>query len=173
MRIADLSDKRVAVWGFGREGRAALVAIGTQHPHLPLSLYCDQTEVACARALHPAIRVETCEPDAAMLSAHDVVVKSPGISGYKPAIIAAQKCGTIITSGTALWFAEHPDARVVAITGTKGKSTTSAMLAHLLRRLGVRTATGWKYWTAVAGAASAAGAVLGGGTVEFSNWRGR
>ncbi|MDQ6648478.1 MAG: UDP-N-acetylmuramoyl-L-alanine--D-glutamate ligase, partial [Pseudomonadota bacterium] len=43
-------------------------------------------------------------------------------------------------SGTALWFAENPDARVIGVTGTKGKSTTSAMLAHLARSLGVRTA---------------------------------
>ncbi|ULU27140.1 UDP-N-acetylmuramoyl-L-alanine--D-glutamate ligase [Dyella terrae] len=45
-----------------------------------------------------------------------------------------------MTSGTALWFAEKPDARVVAVTGTKGKSTTTALLAHLARSLGVRTA---------------------------------
>ena len=48
--------------------------------------------------------------------------------------------GTRFTSGTALWFAERPDARVIGITGTKGKSTASAMTAHLARALGVRTA---------------------------------
>jgi UDP-N-acetylmuramoylalanine--D-glutamate ligase len=51
----------------------------------------------------------------------------------------------VFTSGTALWFGEHvvegqPAARVVAVTGTKGKSTTTALLAHLARSLGVRTA---------------------------------
>jgi UDP-N-acetylmuramoylalanine--D-glutamate ligase len=46
----------------------------------------------------------------------------------------------LFTSGTALWFAENPDARVVAITGTKGKSTTTAFVAHLARALDVRTA---------------------------------
>jgi UDP-N-acetylmuramoyl-L-alanine---L-glutamate ligase len=68
------------------------------------------------------------------------VVKSPGISAYKPALVAARVAGIRITSGTALWFAEQPDARVVAVTGTKGKSTTTALLAHLARSLGVRTA---------------------------------
>ena len=48
--------------------------------------------------------------------------------------------GTRFTSATALWFAENPDARVIAVTGTKGKSTTSALIAHLLRGLGRRTA---------------------------------
>jgi UDP-N-acetylmuramoylalanine-D-glutamate ligase len=73
-----------------------------------------------------------------------VVVKSPGISAYKPAMLAAQAHGTQFTSGTALWFGEQLDqgsgARVVAVTGTKGKSTTSALIAHLARALGVRTA---------------------------------
>ena len=69
-----------------------------------------------------------------------MVVKSPGISAYKPSIIEAKAHGTSFTSGTALWFAENPDARVIAVTGTKGKSTTSAMLAHLARSVGVRTA---------------------------------
>jgi UDP-N-acetylmuramoylalanine--D-glutamate ligase len=79
-------------------------------------------------------------PDADALVAFDVVVKSPGISIYKPEIAAAQARGTVFTSGTALWFAENPDARVIAVTGTKGKSTTAALAAHLTRALGVRTA---------------------------------
>ena len=84
--------------------------------------------------------VRTEPPDAEMLSSHDIVIKSPGISAYKPEILAARERGTRFTSGTALWFGENPDARVVAITGTKGKSTTTALIAHLARALRVRTA---------------------------------
>ncbi|MGN6740712.1 UDP-N-acetylmuramoyl-L-alanine--D-glutamate ligase [Dyella sp.] len=140
MRIADLANQRVAVWGFGREGRAAITAIRAQLPSLPLALYCSEGEVEAARAFDPALAVFGHEPDAVVLSAYDVVVKSPGISIYKPAVTTAQAQGTLFTSGTALWFSEHPDARVVAVTGTKGKSTTTALIAHLARSLGVRTA---------------------------------
>src|SRR4029079_572507 len=38
------------------------------------------------------------------------------------------------------WFAEHPRARTICVTGTKGKSTVSALIAHLLRRGGTRVA---------------------------------
>jgi UDP-N-acetylmuramoylalanine--D-glutamate ligase len=145
VRIADLANQCVAVWGFGREGRAAIHAIRAQLPDLPLALYCSEGEVDAALAFDPALAVFGHEPDAVALAAYDVVVKSPGISIYKPAVTTAQAQGTMFTSGTALWFAEHavvkqPDARVVAITGTKGKSTTTALLAHLARSLGVRTA---------------------------------
>ncbi|WP_424683855.1 UDP-N-acetylmuramoyl-L-alanine--D-glutamate ligase [Frateuria sp. YIM B11624] len=140
MRIAELAGQRVAIWGFGREGRAAIAALRARLPQLPLTLFCGAAEVAAAQAFDPALRVRGEEPDAAALGGFDVVVKSPGISAYKPALLAAQAGGTRFTSGTALWFAEQPQAPVVAVTGTKGKSTTTALIAHLARALGVRTA---------------------------------
>lgn len=140
MRVAELAGKRVAVWGFGREGRAAIRAIHAALPQLPLALYCRADEAAAAREFDAALTVYDQEPGSVALCAYDVVVKSPGISIYKPAVVTAQAHGTVFTSGTALWFGENPDARVIAITGTKGKSTTTAFIAHLARSLGVRTA---------------------------------
>ena len=145
MHLAELATRRVAIWGFGREGRAVIAALRARQPQPPLTLLCSPAEVASARAFDAALQVIAGEPDAATLSQFDVVVKSPGISAYTPALLAAQAQGTRFTSGTALWFGERsfekqPDARVIAVTGTKGKSTTSAMLAHLARALGVRTA---------------------------------
>jgi UDP-N-acetylmuramoylalanine--D-glutamate ligase len=140
MRIAELAGKRVAVWGFGREGRAAIGAIRARLPQLPLALYCSEGEAEAARAFDATLTVYGQEPGSVALCAYDVVVKSPGISAYKSAVTTAQAQGTVFTSGTALWFAENPDARVIAVTGTKGKSTTTAFIAHLARALGVRTA---------------------------------
>lgn len=140
MRIAELAGKRVAIWGFGREGRAAIRALRHRLPDLPLALYCSEAEATDAQQFDAALTVYPTEPNAVALSAYDIVVKSPGISAYKPAIVTAQAQGTRFTSGTALWFAENPQARVIAVTGTKGKSTTTALIAHLARALGVRTA---------------------------------
>ena len=149
--IASLAGRRVALWGWGREGRAAYAALraarlpaaapggaGTYPP--ALALFCSQEEAVEARALgDPALRVET-EATAERLSAFDVVIKSPGISPYRDEALAAAGRGTRFIGGTALWFAAHGGARTVCVTGTKGKSTTSALLAHLLRAAGHRTA---------------------------------
>jgi len=140
MRITDLIGRRVAIWGFGREGRAAVHALRLRCGEQHFTLFCSAAEVDAARAFDSALEVIAGEPDAATLARFDVVVKSPGISAYKPALLAAQAQGTQFTSGTALWFGENPHARVIAVTGTKGKSTTSALIAHLARALGVRTA---------------------------------
>jgi UDP-N-acetylmuramoylalanine--D-glutamate ligase len=141
MRFAELEHADVAVWGYGREGRSVLAAMRRRFPDKPLTLYCGRDEVEATRSQGDArLRVIGDAPDADALSAHDVVIKSPGISAYKPEILAARERGARFTSGTALWFAENPDARVVAVTGTKGKSTTTALIAHLARALHVHTA---------------------------------
>ncbi|MBU6417149.1 MAG: UDP-N-acetylmuramoyl-L-alanine--D-glutamate ligase [Xanthomonadaceae bacterium] len=141
MRFAELEHADVAVWGYGREGRSVLAALRRRFPGKPLTLYCGRDEVEVAQSHGDAsLRVTGSAPDADALSAHDVVIKSPGISAYKPEILAAIEHGARFTSGTALWFGENPEARVVAVTGTKGKSTTTALVAHLARALQVRTA---------------------------------
>ncbi|UXI67279.1 UDP-N-acetylmuramoyl-L-alanine--D-glutamate ligase [Tahibacter amnicola] len=141
MRLADLAGKRVAVWGYGREGRAALAAIRRRLPEQRVTLLCSPHEAEQARPfLGDGVDYETTEPYGGLLWTFDVVVKSPGISAYLPAVVDARAAGVRFTSGTALWFAENPDARVIAVTGTKGKSTTSALVAHLLRHSGMRVA---------------------------------
>ncbi len=137
MQFAELEHANVAIWGYGREGRAVLAALRRRFPGKSLTLYCKPGEAA---AVPDHLHVIGAPPDAAALAAHDVVIKSPGISAYKPEILAAREHGTRFTSGTALWFGENPGARVVAVTGTKGKSTTTALIAQLARALGIRTA---------------------------------
>lgn len=140
MRISTLEGRRVALWGWGREGRAAYRAIRSRLPHAPLTLFCSADEAGDARSLgDAALEVET-DASAGRLSAFDVVVKSPGISAYKPEALIAAHEGTRFIGGTSLWFAERPDERTVCVTGTKGKSTTTALLAHLMRAGGHRTA---------------------------------
>lgn len=147
MRISQLEGRRVALWGWGREGRAAWRALRARESGeaRPLTVFCLAEEAAEIRTLDdPALSPET-EVTAERLSAFDIVIKSPGISPYRPEALAAAERGTRFIGGTALWFAEHAgDAGIAAgticVTGTKGKSTTTALLAHLLRAAGHRTA---------------------------------
>jgi len=130
----------VAIWGWGAEGRAAYRAVRHRLPALPLTLLCSAVEAADAASLgDAALRIES-RADGEQLAAFDVVIKSPGISPYREEVRAAQAAGTLFVGGTAIWFAENPHARTVCVTGTKGKSTCTALIAHLLRAAGHRTA---------------------------------
>lgn len=137
---------RVALWGWGREGKAAHACLRSGRAPFadfatqPLTLFCRESEVADAQALgDPLLQVET-DASGERLAAFDTVIKSPGISPYREPVAFARARGTRFIGGTALWFATHPQARSLCVTGTKGKSTSSALLAQLLRAAGRRTA---------------------------------
>lgn len=141
MRWSALEQGRLAVWGAGREGLAAVHALRRRWPTRPLALIAGAAEAAALRErLGAGIDVVTDAVDADFLARYDWVIKSPGISLYRPEIAAARARGVRFTSGSALWFAAHPEARTIAVTGTKGKSTTTALIAHLLRAAGLRVA---------------------------------
>ena len=150
MRISQLdaiakAGGRIALWGWGREGRAAYHAIRSRLPALPLTLFCNASEAGEARSIGDRWLCAGTDVTVEALSLHALVVKSPGISPYRPEVLAAAARGTQFIGGTALWFAEHADGKpvvgdVLCVTGTKGKSTTAALLAHLLRCAGKRTA---------------------------------
>jgi UDP-N-acetylmuramoyl-L-alanine---L-glutamate ligase len=140
MRISALEGARVALWGFGREGRAAWRVLRERHPQQPLTVFCPAAERAAVASLGDPLLQVAGDPDAAQLAAFDCVIKSPGISPYTPLAREASALGARFSSGTALWFGEALPGLKLAITGTKGKSTTSALIAHLLRRGGRRVA---------------------------------
>ncbi|HMB57966.1 MAG TPA: UDP-N-acetylmuramoyl-L-alanine--D-glutamate ligase [Arenimonas sp.] len=140
MQISELEDKKVAIWGYGREGRAALAALRWRLPRQPITVFCSDAEAPQLAAMEdPGLTIET-QVDGSKLAAFDIVIKSPGISPYTSPAVDAALQGTKFVGGTALWFAEHGDARTVCVTGTKGKSTVTALIAHLLRSGGHRTA---------------------------------
>ena len=145
VRIADLAGRRVALWGWGHEGKAAHAALRARLPGQPLTLFCGPDEAADAAALGDPLLALDHAATGERLAAFEVVVKSPGISPYRPEATFAAQRGTRFLGGTALWFAERADgdgaiANALCVTGTKGKSTTTALLAHLLRAAGLRTA---------------------------------
>ncbi len=130
MRAAELRGKRVAIWGFAREGRAALRFL-RERGFEPVVL--DDTAVATDAPL-----VSGRDAIGGAIGAFDVVVKSPGISLYDPLVLEAKGRGVRFTSLLNLWFAERPGYRTVCVTGTKGKSTTTALIAHILSGAGLQ-----------------------------------
>ena len=140
MRAADLGAARVAIWGLGREGRAAIQFLRAHHPELPL-LLLDDTASAPRPIEFDNIQCAFGE-DAVRraLEEVDVLVKSPGVSLYRPEIERARHDGVKVTSLLNLWFAENIGIRTICITGTKGKSTTASLIAHILGRLGRKVA---------------------------------
>jgi UDP-N-acetylmuramoyl-L-alanine---L-glutamate ligase len=138
MRAADLAKARVAVWGLGREGRAAIGFLRARYPTLPLMLLDDAESAQPAREFAHVESVFGRSAIARALDRVQVLIKSPGVSLYRPEIAMARRNGVQITSLLNLWFAEPSGITTICVTGTKGKSTTASLIAHILGRLGRR-----------------------------------
>ena len=128
---SDLRGRTVGVWGLGVEGRATirkLAALGVE-PVLvddrPPDGGVDGRQVMATGAFGF---------DA--LTRCDVVIKTPGISRYRTEVERLEAGGTPVVGALGLWLEEADLARVVCVTGTKGKSTTTSVAGHLLRGLG-------------------------------------
>ena len=131
MHVAELRGRRIAIWGYAREGRAALRFLRERDAALKITVL-DDGDAEDAEA--PLISGRSAI--AAAIGGFDVVVKSPGISLYDPLVLRAKAAGVCFTSLLNLWFADPPRCRTVCVTGTKGKSTTTALIAHVLRGVG-------------------------------------
>ena len=104
--IDKLTDKRILIFGYGREGKS------TENF---LNKFCKTSKTEVFEGKREEL------PDG-----FDYIIKSPGIPGDYP--------DEKFTSQTELFLEEFRD-RVVGITGTKGKSTTTSMMYEVLKAL--------------------------------------
>lgn len=130
--------RSVAIWGFGREGHAALTWMRERYPSADVAILNDGPLTDAPQGVRVLIGEEAAK--ALVGGQFEVVIKSPGVSLYRPEIGAARKNGVRFTSGVNLWFRDNPGASTIAVTGTKGKSTTSRLIHHMLTRAGLDVA---------------------------------
>lgn len=129
MKLRDLQGLRVGVWGLGVEGKAAV--------RVAKRSGAAEVVVVDARASTFGGDWDVTD-DTSSLYKCDVVIVSPGISRHRPDVRALAARATV-TGGTAIALGELSDRgqRTLCVTGTKGKSTTSAVAATVLTGCGV------------------------------------
>lgn len=140
MNISQLEQTRIAIWGLGAEGWASYRYIRTLFPHKKIILINQLVPDEMPDDPDCEFLLESDLPN--HLSDFDTVIKSPGISLYLPQVKDLKAKGITVTSATNIWFAQPRTAKVIAITGSNGKSTTSALLAHTLTKMGLKAELG-------------------------------
>ncbi len=132
---------RVAVHGLGREGRSVVTDLAVTNPDAEVVVLDDRDPGPDAHEWldERGVRlVVGADRAVAVVADVDLLVRSPGVPPSHAAQAAARDAGIPVTSALNLFFARTRPDNVVAITGTKGKSTTAMLLGHLLATAGRR-----------------------------------
>ena len=150
--VTAYANRTVAVFGLARSGLEAVRALMAGGAEV---LAFDDSEPRVAEARDQGFPV--ADLHAADWSKLDALVLSPGVPLTHPnphwTVERAREAGVPVIGDTELFFAERarvaPDAPVVGITGTNGKSTTTALIGHLLLMAGRTVSVGGNIGKAV------------------------
>jgi len=132
---------RIATLGLGRSGEAvvdwALARPGHGPDDVVVFVEHDTPELrkVAARISAMGVRVEL-GADRLGDESFSLVVSSPGIAPHRPLLASALRSGSTVVSELEIAYQVSP-APMIAVTGTNGKTTTTALIAHLLRTAGI------------------------------------
>jgi UDP-N-acetylmuramoylalanine--D-glutamate ligase len=140
MALSDLEKKRILIFGFGREGIDNLIFLRKIFPgktigvgdRLKISDF--QSSISNLLKKDKNVRLHLGENYLKAIKKYDIVIKSPGIPIHLPEIEKALKAGKI-TSQTEIFFENCP-GKIIGVTGTKGKSTTTSLIYEILKKGG-------------------------------------
>ncbi|MFC1649138.1 UDP-N-acetylmuramoyl-L-alanine--D-glutamate ligase [Patescibacteria group bacterium] len=125
-------DKKVAVVGFGIEGKDVtkhLVGHGAEVTVLDIREDVDKKGFE-------EVKFETGKQYLNRgLKDYEIIVRSPGVYRYIDEIIKAEEVGSMVTSPTEIFFENCP-AKIIGVTGTKGKGTTATLIYEILKSSG-------------------------------------
>jgi len=129
--------KSVALLGFGREGRSTYLLFRKAFPHKTLVIIDENDTIRNDELLKsdPDVQFITGTGCMQAIDRFDIAIKSPGIPSNS---LPAQLKHVGITSQTDI-FLRYFGHQVIGITGTKGKSTTSSLVYHILKNAGLNT----------------------------------
>jgi len=124
----EINGKSAVIVGYGREGQSTHRYLMSRYPKLKIGI-ADGCEI---EPIDPSVNLHIGSDYLDYLDVYDVIVRSPGISPNLAQIKKYKKQGKTITSAMNIFFSLY-FRQIIGITGTKGKSTTSSLIADILK----------------------------------------
>ncbi|HEY1565172.1 MAG TPA: UDP-N-acetylmuramoyl-L-alanine--D-glutamate ligase [Gaiellaceae bacterium] len=127
--------RRALVVGLARSGRAAAAALARRGVQVVAA--DTDSGVDAGRLGDLGVELRLGPEEEALLEGVDLVVKSPGVPGEAPLVAATRARGIPLWSEVELGYRLlPPGARLIGVTGTNGKTTTTELLGAILREDG-------------------------------------
>lgn len=148
--MQELCGKRVLVLGLGKSGVAAARACSRAGARVTVADAKPRAELSDALALLEGLPLELAfGPHAERLfDDAECIVASPGVSADLPGIARARARGVPVIGEMELAVRELHH-RIIAVTGTNGKTTTTALIGHLLSASGITACVAGNIGTAL------------------------
>lgn len=133
MKLNQLKDKKILILGFGREGRDTFKFLETKRLAREIGI-ADQKKITDIPR-RKNIKFFFGKNYLNSIKNYDVIIKSPGIPYrvVKPFIKKDHK----LTSQTEIFF-DNFEGKIIGITGTKGKSTTTTLIYKILKEANLK-----------------------------------
>jgi len=132
--MINLSDKKIAILGFGIEGQSLVGFILGKNNKIVVFDQRDKGDLKGIQNLENEGVTFSLGKDYLEkgLKDFDLVFRSPGFKLSLPEIKEAKEAGVIISSATKLFF-DSCRGKIIGITGSKGKGTTSTLIYNILK----------------------------------------
>lgn len=128
----NLKNKKVAVLGLGIEGKDLVRFLHKEGAEVTILDKKPLEELDLEGINQNSVKFENGSSYLKNLESFEIVFRSPGVYRFLPEILAAEKKGVIVSSALKL-FLELSPTKVVGVTGTKGKGTTSTLIYQILK----------------------------------------
>jgi UDP-N-acetylmuramoylalanine--D-glutamate ligase len=146
----ELKNKRVLVVGLGRSGVASAFFLQDRGAKVTVSDEKSQAQLQSeiAALLDRGVSIETGQHGERTFRDQDLIVVSPGVPSDQPQLQHARSLGIPVIGEVELAF-RFLEGRVIAITGSNGKTTTTTLTGEILAKSGKKTLVGGNIGTPV------------------------
>lgn len=131
-------NKKILIFGMARSGYEVAKVLAHHHNQLVITDSKEQDPIHVKELEELGVSVYITEDPLSLLEeGYDYVVKNPGISYRHPLILKANELGIPVTNEVEVAFSFLPeDIKIVSITGSNGKTTTTTLIYEFLKEAG-------------------------------------
>src|ERR1051326_3818506 len=146
----ELKDKKVLVVGLGRSGAASAIFLQEHGARVIVSDSKSEAQLqgGVPALLDRGISIETGQHGERTFRDQDLIVVSPGVPSDQPQLQHARSLGIPVIGEVELAF-RFLQGKVLAITGSNGKTTTTTLVGEILSKSGKKTLVGGNIGTPV------------------------
>ena len=146
----ELKNKRVLVVGLGRSGAASAIFLQEHGAKVTVSDTRSEAQLQneIPLLLDRGISIETGRHGERTFRDQDLIVVSPGVPSDQPQLQHARTLGIPVIGEVELAF-RYLQGKVLAITGSNGKTTTTTLIGEILAKSGKKTLVGGNIGTPV------------------------